>query len=189
MAGKNNELMNQSFSDEIDTVLLKNHIHFLTGDIVESNVLEAIKWITYENLLPGNDPLVLFINSDGGNLQDAFALIEVMRHSQKVIKTIGIGSICSSAFLIFAAGTKGERYITKTASIMCHQFSDGYTGKYHDIKSAAKENEQLNQRMVSLLKDFTDFDVRTIKSKLLPPSDVWFTAEELVELGIADNIF
>lgn len=175
--------------EEINTTLLKNSIYFLTEDIVSSNTLDAIKWITYENILSGNNTLTLFINSDGGNLQDAFALIEVMQHSAKPIRTIGIGSVCSAAFLIFAAGTKGERYITKTASIMCHQFTDGYSGKYHDIKAAAKENELINQRMISLLKDCTNLDTRTIKTKLLSPSDVWFTAEELVELGIADNIF
>jgi ATP-dependent Clp endopeptidase proteolytic subunit ClpP len=175
--------------EEINNALLKNNIHFLTGDIEQSNTLDAIKWITYENLLPGDNTLIMFINSDGGNLQDAFALIEVMRYSRKPIRTIGLGSICSSAFLIFAAGTKGERYITRTASIMCHQFTAGYNGKYHDIKAAAKENELINQRMLFLLKECTNLDMRTIKSKLLSPSDVWFTAEDIVELGIADNIF
>ena len=69
------------------------------------------------------------------------------------------------------------------------QFSDSNSGKYHDIKAAAKENDLANQRMVNLLKEFTDMETRTIKSKLLPPSDVWFTADELIELGVADKIF
>ena len=155
----------------------------------EANAMDTIYWLTYENLKPGNDMLTLYINSDGGSLQDAFALIEVMRKSKKPIRTIGIGSVCSAAFMIFAAGTKGERQISETASIMCHQFSDSNSGKYHDIKAAAKENDLANQRMVNLLKEFTDMETRTIKSKLLPPSDVWFTADELIELGVADKIF
>ena len=175
--------------DRINAGLLENHIHFLYGEIDESNIMDAIYWITYENLKPGNDMLTLYINSDGGNLQDAFALIEVMQKSKKPIRTIGIGSVCSAAFLIFAAGTKGERLISETASVMCHQFSDGYSGKYHDIKAAAKESDLANQRMVNLLKEFTELETRTIKSKLLPPSDVWFTADELIELGVADSIF
>jgi ATP-dependent protease ClpP protease subunit len=52
-----------------------------------------------------------------------------------------------------------------------------------------KETELINERMVSLLKEFTGLETRTIKAKLLPPSDVWFTAEEAIELGIADQIF
>lgn len=172
----------------IESALLENHIHFLVGDVTDENITQVIRWITYENLLPGDDSLTLYINSDGGSLQDAFALIDVMTKSKKKIRTIGLGSVCSAAFLIFAAGSKGERIISSTASIMCHQFSGSSYGKYHDIKASIKENELLNARMVSLLKDCTNLDVRTIKSKLLPPSDVWFTAEELLELGVADKI-
>ena len=175
--------------DRINAGLLENHIHFLYGEIDDSTVMDAIYWITYENLKPGNEVLTMYINSEGGSLQDAFALIEVMQKSKKVIRTIGIGSVCSAAFLIFAAGTKGQRIISETASVMCHQYSDGFSGKYHDIKAVAKENELANQRMVNLLKEFTELETRTIKSKLLPPSDVWFTADELIELGVADSIF
>jgi len=178
-----------SAEDRINAGLLENHIAFLYGDIDEDTVMNIIYWITYENLKPGNQPLTLYINSNGGSLQDAFALIEVMKKSKKPIRTIGIGSVVSAAFMIFAAGTKGERMISKTASVMCHQFSDGYSGKYHDIKAVAKENELVNERMVNLLKEFTGLETRTIKSKLLPPSDVWFTADELLELGVADKFF
>lgn len=175
--------------DRIKAGLLENRIHFLYGEIDETSVMETIQWITYENLKPGNETLTLYINSDGGNLQDAFALIEIMRKSNKPIRTIGIGNVCSAAFMIFAAGTKGKRTISQTTSIMCHQFSGDTTGKYHDVKAAMKENELANERMVNLLKEFTDLGTRTIKTKLLPPSDVWLTADELIELGVADSIF
>lgn len=178
-----------SYEEQVNLSLLRNHIHFINGDIDEFNTLNAIKWITYENTLSENNDLLLFINSNGGNLHDAFALIEVMRKSNKDIKTIGLGSICSAAFLIFASGTKGKRYIGKYTSIMCHQFTDAYSGKYHDIKATVKENDLSNQKMISLLKECTGLDSRTIKNKLLPPTDVWFTSEEIIELKVADHIF
>jgi len=46
----------------------------------------------------------------------------------------------------------------------------------------------MNNRMVELIKECTDLPTRTIKTKLLPPSDVWLTVDEAVELGIADHI-
>jgi ATP-dependent Clp protease protease subunit len=178
-----------SASDRISSSLLDNHIHFIYGDIEEANTLDAIHWITYENLQPGDYPLTLYINSDGGSLQDAFALIDVMRKSNKPVHTIGLGSVCSSAFLIFSSGTKGYRYISPTASIMCHQYTDGLTGKYHDIKATAKEHDLINKRMVNLFKECTDLSLQQINKKLLPASDAYFTAEELIELGVADHIF
>ncbi len=95
----------------------------------------------------------------------------------------------SSAFLIFAAGTRGHRYIAKNASILSHQYSEELSEtKHHDIKSFSKECDNTNQRMVSLLKECSDLSTTEIKRKLLPASDVWLTAEEIVELGIADYI-
>lgn len=175
--------------DRINAGLLENNIHFLYGDIEENNITDAIYWITYENLQPEDTLLTMYINSMGGSLSDAFALIDVMRTSRRPIRTIGIGSVISAAFLIFVAGTKGERIVSKNASIMCHQFSGGMDGKYHDIRAITKENELSNDRMVDLLKECSGLDAKKIRTKLLPPTDVWLKPAELAELGLADSIF
>lgn len=182
---KNDEVV--TVDDKIELGFLENHVHFINGDINEDSIGKAIRWVVYENL-KSDEPLTLYINSDGGNLPDAFALIDVMRMSKAPIRTIGIGSICSSAFMIFAAGTKGQRFIGQNTIIMCHQFTDSPVGKYHDLKTKLKENERINARMVSLLADCSDLSEKEVKTKLLSPSDVWLSADELVELGIADSI-
>ena len=41
--------------------------------------------------------------------------------------------------------------------------------------------------MVDVLKRATYMDEKTIKKRLLPPSDVWLTPQEVIDLGIADN--
>ena len=189
MTNKKDFDLDVSALEKIGLGLLNSHVHFLTGEIEEENIENAIKWIVYENLICGNSPktLTMYINSSGGNLNDSLGLIDIMRTSQCPIRTIGIGSICSAAFMIFSSGTKGERYIANNTSIMCHQYTDGMEGKHHDIKSRFKEIELTNTRMIEILKENTGLETRTIKSKLLCPTDVWLTAEELIELGIADN--
>lgn len=175
-------------TDRIDVKLLENHTHFLIGDIEEDNINDCIKWITYENLDNKDKTLTLYINSSGGDLYQAFALIDVIQNSSFPIRAIGIGSVMSSAFMIFASCTKGERYAAPNASFMCHQFSSGVEAKYHDIKAEMKENEALNNKMVSILKEATGLAPSVIKKKLLPASDVYLSAEEVVELGVADYI-
>ena len=189
MTNKKDFDLDVSALEKIGLGLLNSHVHFLTGEIEEENIENAIKWIVYENLICGNSPktLTMYINSSGGNLNDSLGLIDIMRTSQCPIRTIGIGSVCSAAFMIFSSGTKGERYIANNTSIMCHQYTDGMEGKHHDIKSRFKEVELTNTRMIEILKENTGLETRTIKSKLLCPTDVWLTAEELIELGIADN--
>jgi ATP-dependent Clp protease protease subunit len=178
-----------SVQDKIETEFLKQNIHFLFGEIDEYNITRAIQWIMYENNLEEkNKTLQLFINSPGGDLYQAFALIDAMSWSKVPIRTIGLGTVMSAAFLIFASGEKGERFISKNCGIMCHQYTDFFEGKYHDLESYRKETELCIQRMTNVLQSATNLDAKGVKTKLLTPSDVWLTAEELTKLGAADHI-
>jgi len=175
--------------DRIDLKLLENHTHFINGEINEDSVGPVVKWLVYENLDTSKEKiLTIYINSTGGDLYQAFGLIDVMQASPHVIRCIGIGAVMSAAFLIFSAGDKGQRYAAKNTSFMCHQFTENTEGKYHDLKASMKENDLCNERMVVVLKDATGLAPSIIKKKLLPASDVYLTAEEAVELKVADHI-
>ncbi len=175
--------------DRIDLKLLENSTHLLNGEIDEESVGAAVKWLIYENLDTSKEKiLTLYINSTGGDLYQAFGLIDVMRASPHVVRCIGIGAVMSAAFLIFASGDRGQRYAAKNTSFMCHQFSESMDNKYHDLKATMKENDLCNDRMIAILKEATGFAPSVIKKKLLPASDVYLTAEEVVELKIADHI-
>lgn len=184
-----NEIVPSNAKDQIEINLLKGKIHLLSGDICQDNTDECVKWILSENVANRDDlPLKLYINSTGGDLYNSFAVIDVMRMSSKPIYTYGIGSVMSAAFLIFACGTKGHRYAHSNCSFMSHQYSGVVEGKHHDIKATMREMEQSNTRMIDILKDATGMTASKIKSTFLPPSDVFFTAEELVALGVADFV-
>lgn len=178
----------QTAEDRIDNLLLDSHMFFLHGDIEEENIDRCIKWIEYENIDPKDKLLTLYVNTAGGDLYQSLALIDIMKSSKHPIRTIGLGSIMSGGFLIFVCGAKGERYIAPNAGIMCHQLSDDITDKYHDIKSAVKEVENCNARMIKILRDATGLSALKIQSKLLPASDVYLTAKELIQLKAADYI-
>ena len=175
--------------DRIDLKLLENSTYFINGEIDENSIGPAVKWLIYENLdVSRQKILTLYINSTGGDLYQAFGLIDIMRASPHVVRCIGIGSVVSAAFLIFASGHAGHRYAAKNTSFMCHQFTESMDSKYHDLKATMKENDTCNERMVSVLKTATGLAPSVIKRKLLPASDVYLTAEEVVELGVADHI-
>ena len=177
-----------SAEELVEGKLLKSHIHFLTGDIDEDSIRKAIQWIVYENLSNESKVLTLYVNSQGGDLYSAFALIDIMKVSKHVIRTVGLGSVMSAAFLIFVSGTAGHRVIAPNTGIMCHQYSDSPEGKHHDLKATMQEGEHCNNRMLSILEDACDLDSKTIKRKLLNPTDVYLTAEQLIEYGLADKL-
>lgn len=175
--------------DRIDLKLLENNIYFLTGELNEDSISDAAKWVIYHNLDVKPKLLQIYINSTGGDLYQTFGLIDILKASPHTIQCIGLGAVMSAAFLIFASGDKGHRYAGKNTSFMCHQFSESMDAKYHDIKATMKENESCNDRMVAILKEATGLAPSIIKKKLLPASDVYLSAEEMVTLGVADIIF
>jgi ATP-dependent protease ClpP protease subunit len=57
------------------------------------------------------------------------------------------------------------------------------------MKAYAEEIDRINYRMVAELSRTSGLTRQEVGTKLLNPSDVWLTAEQLVELGFADIIF
>jgi|TARA_R110000782_G_scaffold53357_1_gene113661 ATP-dependent Clp protease, protease subunit len=178
-----------SAEERAEVQLFDNDVHYLNGEITEENVSKAVKWILSANLTKKpKRKLTLYINTVGGDLYEAFALIDVMRNSHHNISTIGIGAVMSAGFLIFASGKHGERYVGKNTGIMNHQHSDIMESKMHDMKAQMKENNNCEQRCMQILRDATGFGLADVRKKFNNPSDQYFTAKQLVDLKIADHI-
>lgn len=175
--------------EKIDETTFDSQVHFLTGPIDPQNIESVIKWITMANMNGVDKQLTLYINSIGGDVTDALGLIDVMRWSPRKIATIGVGNVLSAAFLVFAAGKKGQRAIGRNTSIMIHQFSNELNNKYHETKEYMKEMDRTHNRMVEVLSEYSNLSEKQVRSKFLKSTDVWITAEQMVEYGIADIIF
>lgn len=167
-----------------------NGMMVLMGTIDQDTVKPVIEWILHENYVRKKKfkELLLLICSDGGELSHAFALIDVMRSSQIPIKTVGLGSIASCGLLIFLSGSPGRRILTPNTSILSHQFSWDTGGKVHELFATVKEFELVHQRMIELYRKTTDLDDESIKKILLPPQDVYLSAEEALEYNICDEV-
>lgn len=170
---------------------LQEHGMFMfMGDVDEETIKPVIEWILCENFVnkKKRKELLLMICSEGGDVSCAFALIDVMRSSQIPIKTVGLGQIASAGLLIFLAGAKGRRILTPNTSILSHQFSWGSDGKAHELFATMKEFELTHQRMVNHYKICTGLKEDEIKKTLLPPHDVYLTADEALKYGICDAV-
>ena len=173
-----------------DTEIQFDHYaHFLSGSIEPMNIEAASKWLLYAKFNKIEKPLTLHINSEGGDLGDAIGLVDLMRGVGVDVRTLGYGNIMSAAFMIFAAGQRGYRAVGKNTTIMVHQFNDSLEGKYHDMRAYAKECDRYNKKMEQIISECSNLTVKDVRTKLLKPTDVWLSAEELVEYGIADIIF
>ena len=176
--------------DNASQALNDHGIMVLMDEINHETVKPVIEWILHENHVrkKKHKELLLMICSDGGSIAEAFALIDVMRSSRIPVKTVGLGSIASCGLLIFMAGAAGRRVLTPNTSILSHQFSWESEGKSHELFATIKEFELTQKRMVTLYRDATGLEDDVIRKVLLPPQDVWLSAEEALEYHICDAI-
>jgi ATP-dependent Clp protease, protease subunit len=165
-------------------------MYVFIGEVCDETIKPIIEWILVENhvVKKKKKELLLMICSEGGSVEDAFALIDVMKASSIPIKTVGLGCIASSGLLIFLAGHNGRRVLTPNTSILSHQYSNYHEGKHHELFAIAKEHNLIQQRMLEHYRQATGLDTDTILKKLLPASDIYLSAEEALELNICDYV-
>lgn len=164
-------------------------LSLLFGEITTELVAETVAWILTENLAENPpDNLTLLINSPGGDLSAAFALIEIMQGSRIPVRTVGLGEICSAGLLIFMSGVRGGRILTPTCSVMSHHFSTGVSGNFHEILNVQKELNFVNRRIINQYMHCTGLSEDEVNSKLIPSRDVFLSPSEALSLGIADEI-
>lgn len=178
--------------DKITTIpTIEDHHYYLFNDeFTPKTTGDLIKFVIERNLMIKDKPkmMKLIINSPGGEVSSAFALIDTIKGSKIPIYTYGLGEIASCGLLTFIAGEKGKRFITRNTAILSHQFSWGSWGKEHELMARVKEFNNTQERIIEHYKRCTGLTEKQIKAYLLPPEDVWLTAKEAVKYGIADEI-
>ena len=168
-----------------------HHYYIFSSEFDNSSTSDAMSFIIARNLMNGKDRakcIKMIINSPGGSVPSAFALIDTMKGSKIPIYTYGLGEIASCGLLTFMAGTKGKRFITPNTSILSHQFSWGTIGKEHELMASVREFENTSARLIAHYKKCTGQTEATIKKYLLPAEDVWLTPKEAIRFGLADEI-
>ena len=129
------------------------------------------------------------INSPGGDVQEGWAIHDLLVSSGKKIKTIGEGKVYSIATIVFLAGT--EREMMKNADGLIHNpYIHPYTlgGSYEsdDLIKIAEELQQEEEKILDFYVEKTGADRDRIAE--LMKKDTKLSAEDMVELGFATKI-
>jgi ATP-dependent Clp protease, protease subunit len=158
-------------------------------DISLSSSKGVVEWIFEANFAEERPELLnLIICSPGGDLNAAFAVIDVMRGSAIPVRTIGLGQIASAGLMMFIAGTKGHRLLTPNTSILSHQYSWGAFGKEHELFATVKEFDLTTKKMIEHYKKCSGLPEKKIREVLLPPQDMWLSPQEAKKLGLCDDV-
>ena len=140
---------------------------------------------------PVKRPIEFYISTYGCNADDMFAIYDVMKQIQKSgceIHTRGHGKVMSAGVLLLAGGTKGKREIGRNCRIMIHAVNAGSHGSLHDLKNEFEAIQHIQDTYLKALVKETKMSKSQLKKMIERKVNVYLTAEEAIDLGIADII-
>jgi ATP-dependent Clp endopeptidase proteolytic subunit ClpP len=132
----------------------------------------------------------LLISTGGGAVYDMFGIIDIMNivKRRRDIATLGTGKVFSAGVPLLASGTKGKRFVTRNARIMMHRCSAGNMGTTADLKATHDEMRAMEDQMVQLIAENSKLSVGEIHNMFSRNTDEYFSAQEAIEMGLADEI-
>jgi|DEB19_MinimDraft_3_1074340.scaffolds.fasta_scaffold18927_2 ATP-dependent Clp protease protease subunit len=132
----------------------------------------------------------MYISTAGGAADDMFAMYDVMKWVQRSvdISTIGIGKVMSAGVPLLAAGTKGKRFLAENARIMIHNASAGAAGIIPTMEEEINEFKNIQDMYIRLLSENTNMSEKKIRAMLKKKANIYLSAKQAIELGIADHI-
>lgn len=135
------------------------------------------------------DLITVRINSRGGDVQEGWAIHDLLVNSGKKIKTIGEGKVYSIATIVFLAGT--EREMMKNADGLIHNpFIPPYTlADQYESEDLIKIADSLKQEEAKIL-DYYATRTGTPKEKLAEymKDETKLSAEDMLSLGFATKV-
>lgn len=154
-------------------------------DEIDSNAFALIDAGLSEMESQSKATVTIRINSPGGLVYDALAIIGRLRASKCKIVTEGYGHVMSAATLILACGD--ERRISSYSWFMTHEASYETKGSHSENKRMVKQAEREEEQWAKWMEEHTTKDSKFWR-KVVSDKDAYFSPAQLVELGVVDEV-
>jgi ATP-dependent Clp protease, protease subunit len=149
-------------------------------------VIEA-QLIALDKADPGK-PILLAINSPGGEVQAGVNIIDTMNSLQSPVYTVGFNMCASMAGVLLASGESGHRSVFPGTNILLHELSaGGIEGKISDQEQILADERREENKLLSLLAEHsgqTQADILTF----IHGRDRWVPPEQARRYGFIDSV-
>lgn len=143
-----------------------------------------------QKIYHGTKPLDFYISTFGGSAVEMFGIHDLMvkLRDDMPIRTFGLGKVMSAGVLLLASGTPGHRYVGRHTRLMIHSLQAGYQGPMHELETEYEETHWLQKQYFRVLSEHTNMNQKFIKKLMDRHTNVYISAEEAIEYGIADEM-
>ena len=178
----------EALHNQLGTLLdYEDSVIFINDEINDTTLTDFI--IRMRSLLQHrkdkSSPVNLMINSPWGDVYEMFGIIDYIESLDFKVNTICRGRAMRAAAVILACGT-GNRMMSKRSTVMFHQSSSFMGGKMSDITAYLDNVKNLETLIYGMLAEKTNKEAYWQRERMR--NDMFLTAEELLEIGVIDQI-
>jgi ATP-dependent Clp protease protease subunit len=165
---------------------LRENIIFLGGPIDDDTANIVIAQLLFLQSESDKKDIKLYINSPGGSVTAALAIMDTMDHIKNDVSTVCVGMAASAAALLLSAGEKGKRFSLPNSKIMIHQPMGGAEGQASDIEINARQILKIKAKLNKILSENTGKTLAQIEKDA--DRNYYMSADEAKKYGIVDKI-
>lgn len=129
-------------------------------------------------------PIKIFINTDGGSIEDAMNVIDMISISKTPVYTIGMSKVLSAGGILLMAGHK--RYIFKNTICLIHDGMSGAVGNIGKMIDTLSFTQDSEKRLKKFVVEHTKISEELYDANYR--KDWYLFSEEMIEYGVADEI-
>lgn len=169
---------------------LENRVIWIDDEIDSSTlnvVSKIINWNREDKNLSIKDrqPIRIFFNSAGGNLDIEEVIVSIIRISKTPIYGIALGMVASAASLIYLSCHR--RFALPNAYFIFHRGScQNMGGNYNEIQAAMEDYRAQIEKMEAFYIENTTYPEEVIKEKI--KSDWYIHIDEALQYGIVTDL-
>ena len=165
--------------------LLKTRSLLLSGEINKDSADKLIKDLLVLEA-ESSDPVRIFINSPGGDVDAGFAIYDMVRFVTCPVIMIGMGLVASAASLILLAVPAERRIGLPNSSYLIHQPLSEMKGNATDIEIHAMQLEKMKAKINCIIADATGMSLETVTADT--DRDHWLDASEAQKYGLISRV-
>ena len=158
---------------------------FVGGSKEFSDGFNETDFLNELRAIPADNALDISINSFGGSVYTALSIYSLLKNHKGNI-TFRVDGTAMSAATIITSVPNARVVMPRGSMMMIHKVSVGVYGNADDLKKTVDDIEKLEQNVLEIYAEKTGKSIDVIQA--LVDKETYFTAEEAVAFGLADEI-
>ena len=172
-------------ADPIGERLFRARTIIISGEINQA-VSAAVSTQLVALSAESDADITVFVNSQGGHVEAADTIHDLIRFIKPRVRMIGTGWVASAGALIYVAAPREQRFCLPNTRFLLHQPAGGAGGTASDIDIEAREILRMRDRLNRIFSRATGQPLERIEEDT--HRNFWLDAESALRYGLVGRI-